>query len=169
MWNKAPAQPSQTHTSQVQPPKITAPIADTSAVAGRKTESDEGRVAAVGRSIVVKGEITGSEDLTVDGQMEGRIDLPEHMLTVGPNASIQADITAKAVTIFGKVTGTVTVKDKIDVRKSGSVEGNVTCARITVQEGAYLCGRMEARGEGRSGYNKAASSSIDAHAMAPVA
>ena len=113
------------------------------------TKSNDGidmRAAQFGRSLYVKGEVTGAEDLTIDGQLEGRIDLPDHVLTVGPNATILADVTAKVVTIFGSVIGTVTAKEKVDIRKSGSVEGSVTCARLAVQEGAILTGKFETQG-----------------------
>ena len=91
----------------------------------KSTEGNETRMAQLGRSVCVKGEITGSEDLTVDGQVDGRIDLPDHVLTVGPNATICADVTAKGVMVFGTVLGTVTAHDRIEIRRSGSVEGNV--------------------------------------------
>ena len=113
-------------------------------------DSNEPKTAQFGRSICVKGEITGSEDLTVDGQVDGRIDLPNHALTVGPNATVCADITAKSVMIFGTILGSVTAHDRIEVRKSGSVEGNVACARLVIQDGAILCGNVETRGERRS-------------------
>jgi cytoskeletal protein CcmA (bactofilin family) len=110
------------------------------------TKSGDGsdvRAAQFGRSLHVKGEVTGSEDLTVDGQLEGRITLTDHALTIGPNATILADVTAKVVTIFGSVIGTITAREKVDIRKGGSVEGNVTCARIAVQDGAILNGKFE--------------------------
>ena len=113
-------------------------------------DSNEPKTAQFGRSICVKGEITGSEDLTVDGQVDGRIDLPNHVLTVGPNATVCADITAKSVMIFGTILGSITAHDRIEVRKSGSVEGNVACARLVIQDGAILCGNVETRGERRS-------------------
>jgi cytoskeletal protein CcmA (bactofilin family) len=113
-------------------------------------DGNEPKTAQFGRSICVKGEITGSEDLTVDGQVDGRIDLPNHVLTVGPNATVCADITAKSVMIFGTILGSITAHDRIEVRKSGSVEGNVACARLVVQDGAILCGSVETRGERRS-------------------
>jgi cytoskeletal protein CcmA (bactofilin family) len=113
-------------------------------------DSNELKTAQFGRSICVKGEITGSEDLTVDGQVDGRIDLPNHVLTVGPNATVCADITAKSVMIFGTILGSVTAHDRIEVRKSGSVEGNVACARLVIQDGAILCGNVETRGERQS-------------------
>ena len=106
-------------------------------------DAKDGRAAAtLGRSVCVKGEIVGSEDLTIDGQVEGKIDLPEHMLTIGPNATILADIVAKSLTVFGSVIGTITAREKVDLRKSGSIEGTVTCGRIAVQEGASLSGKL---------------------------
>ena len=101
------------------------------------------RAAAVGISISVKGDISGAEDLTVDGQVEGRIDLPDHSLTIGPNATVVADINAKDVTVFGTVIGSVTARDKADIRTTASVEGTLTCGRLAVQEGARLTGRIE--------------------------
>jgi cytoskeletal protein CcmA (bactofilin family) len=125
--------------------------ADFSAPGNTKSnDGSEMRAAQFGRSLYVKGEVTGSEDLTIDGQLEGRIDLPDHTLTVGPNATILADVTAKVVTIFGSVIGSINAKEKIDIRKGGSVEGNVTCARLAVQEGATLSGKFETQGAGKA-------------------
>jgi cytoskeletal protein CcmA (bactofilin family) len=117
------------------------------------TKSGDGsdmKAAQFGRSLHVKGDVTGSEDLTIDGQLEGRINLPEHALTVGPNATILADVTAKVVTVFGSVIGTVTAREKIDIRKGGSVEGTVTSGRIAVQDGASLNGKFETKGARQS-------------------
>jgi len=122
-------------------------------------------MAQLGRSVCVKGEITGSEDLTVDGQVDGRILLPEHVLTVGPNATVCADVTAKVVMVFGSVLGTVVAHDKIEIRRSGSVEGNVTCKRLVVQDGAILSGKIETRGERR----RPAAVETPAQVLAPVA
>ena len=111
---------------------------------------DSARVPNFGRSISVKGQVSGSEDLTIDGQVEGRIDMPDHALTVGPNATIVADITVRVATIFGTVVGTITAREKIEVRNAGSVEGQITCARLVVQEGAILNGKVDAKGERKS-------------------
>ena len=111
--------------------------------------SNEPRSIQLGRLIVVRGEIAGSEDLTVDGQVEGSIVLPAHTLTVGPNAMICADITAKVVTIFGTVLGSITAHDRVDVCRGGSVDGNVSCVRLTVQDGAIVNGKIETRGGAR--------------------
>jgi cytoskeletal protein CcmA (bactofilin family) len=103
------------------------------------------RVATIGVSVSIKGEIKGSEDLTIDGQVEGKIDLPDHMLTIGPNATVVADINAKVVTVFGSVIGTVVAREKADVRKTASLEGSLTCGRLAVQEGAKINGKVETR------------------------
>ena len=103
------------------------------------------RVATIGISVSIKGEIKGSEDLTVDGQVEGKIDLPEHTLTIGPNATVVADINAKVVTVFGSVIGSVVAREKADIRKTGSVEGSLTCGRLAVQEGARIHGKIETK------------------------
>ena len=110
-------------------------------------QEDSARGPNFGRSISVKGEVSGSEDLMIDGQVEGRIDLPDHVLTVGPNATIVADITVRVAMIFGTVVGNITAREKIEVRKAGSVEGQITCARLVVQEGAILNGKVDAKGE----------------------
>ena len=110
-------------------------------------QEDSTRGPNLGRSISVKGEVTGSEDLMIDGQVEGRIDLPDHVLTVGPNATIVADITVRVATIFGTVIGNITAREKIEVRKTGSVEGQLICASLLVQEGALLKGKVDAKGE----------------------
>ena len=102
-------------------------------------------VATLGNSVFVKGEITGSEDLTIDGQVEGRIALPEHTLTVGPNATLVADINAKSVIVFGSVVGTITARDKVELRSSASAEGAISCGRVSVQDGAKLNGKVETK------------------------
>jgi cytoskeletal protein CcmA (bactofilin family) len=112
--------------------------------------SSSSKVASLGGSVLVKGEITGSEDLTIDGRVEGRIDLSDHVLTVGPNAKMQANISAKIVIIFGSVDGTITAREKVDVRSSASVQGSITCSRISVQEGATVNGKIETP-KGKSG------------------
>lgn len=103
------------------------------------------RVATIGISVSIKGEIKGSEDLTVDGQVEGKIELPEHTLTIGPNATVVADINAKVVTVFGSVIGTVVAREKADIRKTASVEGSLSCGRLAVQEGARINGKVETK------------------------
>jgi cytoskeletal protein CcmA (bactofilin family) len=105
---------------------------------------DERRVIAwVGKSVIFKGELTSSEDMTIDGRVEGSIEIPNHMLTVGPDADIRADVVADSVTIFGNVTGTITARAKVDIRETGSVEGNIVSPRLSMTDGALLRGRVE--------------------------
>jgi cytoskeletal protein CcmA (bactofilin family) len=135
----------------------------------KSTEGNETRMAQFGRSVTVKGEIKGSEDLTIDGQVDGRIDLPDHILTVGPNATICADVKAKGVMVFGTVLGTLTAHDRIEIRKSGSVEGNVSCGRLIVQDGAILSGKIETKGSRRPAQSRTAATEGTAQVLAPVA
>jgi cytoskeletal protein CcmA (bactofilin family) len=101
------------------------------------------RVATVGRSVVVKGELTASEDVAVDGRAEGRIHLPDYALTIGPNANIQADVVAKMVTVFGSVVGRITAGQTVDIRLGGSVVGDLVCMRLAIQDGAHVCGKVD--------------------------
>jgi cytoskeletal protein CcmA (bactofilin family) len=108
---------------------------------------EKARMATLGASVCIKGEITGSEDLTIDGQVEGKIDLPEHVLTIGPNAMIIADIAVKSLAIFGTVFGNVKARERVDLRNSGSVEGTIVCGRIAMQEGAKFIGKLQTSGQ----------------------
>jgi cytoskeletal protein CcmA (bactofilin family) len=96
-----------------------------------------------GKSVVIKGELSASEDLTLDGQMEGSVTLPDHTLTIGLAANIKASISAKAVVIMGGVTGNVTAGEKVEIRATGSVTGDLTSPRLVVAEGGHLRGRVE--------------------------
>ena len=112
------------------------------AVEPQQGQTRDARTAALGRSVFMKGTLSGSEDLTVDGRIEGRIDLPDCTLVIGPNANINAEIVAKSVLVFGKVAGTITAHDRLDIRTGASVEGKVTCARISIQDGAGFSGQV---------------------------
>ena len=97
----------------------------------------------LGKSVVIKGELSGSEDLTLHGQMEGKISLPEHTLTIGAQADVKADITAKTVVVVGTITGRVSAKDKIDIRSTGRITGDIVSPRLVVAEGGTLRGKVE--------------------------
>jgi cytoskeletal protein CcmA (bactofilin family) len=99
----------------------------------------------LGKSVVIKGELSGSEDLTLYGQMDGSVKLPDHTLTIGPHADIRAEIAAKAVVIMGAVTGNVTAGDKVEIQATGSVTGDIVASRIAIAEGGGLKGRVEMR------------------------
>jgi cytoskeletal protein CcmA (bactofilin family) len=101
--------------------------------------------ATIGRSVVIKGEVSGAEALYIDGRIEGSISMPEHRVTVGRHGSIQANITAKEVVIMGKVTGNVECADRLDIRGEGSLTGDVVSQRISVEDGAVLKGSIQVR------------------------
>jgi cytoskeletal protein CcmA (bactofilin family) len=96
-----------------------------------------------GKSIVIKGDLSASEDLTLYGQMEGSINLPAHTLTIGPHADIKAAIAAKAVVILGAVTGSVSAREKVEIQTRGSVTGDVDAPRLAMHDGGYLCGKVQ--------------------------
>lgn len=97
----------------------------------------------LGKSVVIKGELSGSEDLTLHGQMEGKISLPEHTLTIGAQAEVKADIAAKAVVVVGVVNGRVSARDKIDIRATGVITGDIVSPRLVIAEGGSLRGKVE--------------------------
>jgi cytoskeletal protein CcmA (bactofilin family) len=97
----------------------------------------------LGKSVVIKGELSGSEDLTLHGHMEGKISLPDHTLTVGAQAAVKADIAAKAVVVVGAVTGKVSAKDRIEIRSTGTVTGDIVSPRLIIAEGGNLRGKVE--------------------------
>ena len=101
--------------------------------------------AHIGRSLVVKGEITGSESLFIDGRVEGTVTFPDNRVTVGRNGNVAANIVAKEVVIMGKVHGNVECADRLDIRSEGVLSGDVITHRISVEEGAVLKGGVEVR------------------------
>ena len=103
--------------------------------------------ANIGKSVVIKGELSGSEDLYVDGNVEGKIELRNHRLTVGPNGNFKADVSAKAVVILGKLEGKVNASERVELRKSAVVNGDVVTQRIAIEEGAFLKGKVDVQKE----------------------
>ena len=100
-------------------------------------------VVNIGKSVVIKGELNGSEDLTIEGHVEGKIELREHVLTIGPNGKIKAELFAKSVVVLGEVIGNVSATEKVDIRENGSVEGDITSPRVAIAEGAHFRGSVD--------------------------
>lgn len=98
---------------------------------------------SIGKSVVFKGELSGSEDLIVEGAVEGKIELREHVLTVGAHGKIKAEINAKIVIVLGEVVGNITASEKLDIRNSGSVEGDIVAPVVSIAEGAHLRGSVD--------------------------
>jgi len=114
----------------------------------RKSESlpqkpQQSPAAHLGRTLVVKGELSGGEDLYIEGQLEGTIELPEHSLTIGPHGRVQANVTAKNVILFGNLKGNVRAVDCVEIRKSGSMVGDMVAARVMVENGASIKGSVD--------------------------
>src|SRR5580700_8801109 len=101
--------------------------------------------ATIGRSLFIKGEVSGAEALFIDGRVEGSINFPDNRVTVGRNGNVAANITAKEVVIMGKVQGNVECSDRLDLRSEGVLSGDVVTHRISVEEGAILTGGIEVR------------------------
>ena len=97
----------------------------------------------IGKSVVIKGELNGSEDLTIEGHVEGTIQLRDHVLTIGPNGRIKAQVFAKAVVVLGQVTGNVTASEKVDIRDNGSVDGDIVAPKVAIAEGAHFRGSVD--------------------------
>ncbi len=120
---------------------------------GRTTLSEPNRgtertTVNIGKSVVIKGELNGSEDLTIEGQVEGKIELRQNVLTIGPNGKIKAQVFAKSVIILGEVTGNVTATEKVDIRDNGSVDGDIAAPRVAIAEGAHFRGSIDMQRSG---------------------
>ena len=110
---------------------------------GESARSMERDVVNIGKSVVIKGELNGSEDLTIEGRVEGKIELREHALTIGPNGKIKAQVFAKSVIVLGEVTGNITATDKVNIRENGSVDGDIIAPRVAIAEGAHFRGSID--------------------------
>jgi cytoskeletal protein CcmA (bactofilin family) len=125
--------------------QATAPAAPQQPDTRRQIERD---VVNIGKSVVIKGELNGSEDLTVEGHVEGKIELKDHVLTIGPNGKIKAAVFAKAVIVLGEVNGNVTASEKVDIRDGGSVDGDIISPRVAIAEGAHFRGTVDMQRKG---------------------
>jgi cytoskeletal protein CcmA (bactofilin family) len=143
MWKRdeavrSPAVPTTEAAAAAAPAAAQASRQDS--VAKSQMERD---VVNIGKSVVIKGELNGSEDLTIEGHVEGKIELREHVLTIGPNGKIKAELFAKAVVVLGEVIGNVSATEKVDIRENGSVEGDITAPRVAIAEGAHFRGSVD--------------------------
>jgi cytoskeletal protein CcmA (bactofilin family) len=97
----------------------------------------------IGKSVIIRGGLSGNEDLFIDGDVEGTVTLPESRLTIGPNARVKADVSAREVVIFGHLTGNVQATGRVDLRQSALVQGDILAGRLSIEESAVLTGRVE--------------------------
>jgi cytoskeletal protein CcmA (bactofilin family) len=120
----------------------------------------------IGKSVVIKGELSGSEDLTIEGHCEGRIELRDNVLTIGPNGKIRAEVFAKSVIVLGEVVGNVTASEKVDIRDNGSVDGDIISPRVAIAEGAHFRGSVDMQRAGAK-VNAPAPMKVEARPAAP--
>jgi len=106
--------------------------------------------AHIGQSVLIKGELSGSENLFVDGNVEGRIELPANKLVIGPNGRIKAHIQAREVVVNGKVDGNITASERVELKKTASLSGDIVTSRIIVEEGAFFKGTIDIQRESAS-------------------
>ena len=136
-----PATPATPSFDAGQRPAPTPPVQNASA----------GEQATIGKSLVIKGEVSGSESLYVDGKIEGAINLPGNRVTVGRNGQVAANIMAREVVVLGKVRGNVHASDRVDIRSEGSLTGDVIAASISIEDGAFFKGGIDIRKPGAEG------------------
>ena len=152
MWNRESGSKSE---PMPYPQTSTAPAGQPAPVQG-----EERRVVAwVGKSVVFRGDLISSEDMTIDGRVEGSIEVRSHHLTIGPNASIEADIAARLVTVFGKVSGSLMAEERVEIRQGAMVEADLTCQTLAIQEGAFFCGKVSMTGR-QANADKAATETV---------
>ncbi len=97
----------------------------------------------IGKSVIIKGELSGSEDLTIEGQVEGKIELRQNVLTIGPNGKIKAQVTAKTVVVEGQVQGNISATERVDIRDNGTVDGDLVAPRVAIADGAHFRGAID--------------------------
>ena len=140
MWKPSQSAPSTPHPEPE--PSYPAPAAPVVDHANRVPVSG-GEQATIGKGLFVKGEINGSESLFIDGKVEGSINLPGNRVTVGRNGQVAASIIAREIVILGKVRGNISASDRVDIRAEGALTGDVTAARISIEDGAFFKGGID--------------------------
>jgi cytoskeletal protein CcmA (bactofilin family) len=117
----------------------------TAAEASGRAPASAGDQATIGKGLIIKGEITGTESLFIDGKVEGSINLPGNRVTVGRNGQVTSSIAAREIVILGKVRGNISASDRVDIRAEGALTGDVTAARISIEDGAFFKGGIDIR------------------------
>lgn len=159
MWKQReePAKPTSVPASPAQAPSISVqqspsyaaqtPSYSTTSSGGEQTQKEtrpmHEEMASIGKSIVINGELSGSEDLTIEGRVDGKIELRDHVLTVGSNGRIKAQVSAKSIVVLGHVTGNLAATDKVDIKETGSVEGDIVAPRVAIADGSHFKGSID--------------------------
>src|SRR5450631_1734459 len=159
-----PAVPERPTTSTPSAPAMSA----AEPVAPRPVTTTTADQATIGKSLVIKGEVTGSESLYIDGRVEGSINLAGNRVTVGRNGVVAANINAREIVVLGKVRGNLTASDRVDIRSDGSLTGDVVAARISIEDGAFFKGGIDIRKAGQKPNGEEVKASAEAATAARV-
>lgn len=152
MWNRRKEEEEYTSkpvSAQPTSPELAKEKIPVSTIPGRTSiiephfDSPKGGFAVLGKSVVVKGQIVSREDLTIDGEVEGTVELHEHRLTVGPNGKVTSNVKARELVVIGTVHGNVDITDKIEIRKDAKLVGDIKTARVVIEDGAYFKGNID--------------------------
>ena len=168
MWKRdegvRPAPPPAAPAPAPPPAPVTAASVPEPVSSATSTPTHARDTVNIGKSVIIKGELSGSEDLAIEGQVEGKIELRQNVLTIGANGKIKAQIFAKQVIVLGEVVGNITASEKVDIRDNGSVDGDIASPRVAIAEGAHFRGSIDMQrngetkavpGEGRRGAGRA--------------
>jgi len=149
MWNRRKEEEPAPKPTSV-PPTVSEPVKEgipmsTQPTRPLETRNDTARggAAILGKSVILKGQIYGREDVTIDGEVEGTVELQEHRLTVGPTGKVVATIKAREIVVLGTVQGNIETREKIEIRKDAKVVGDIRTARIVIEDGAYFKGSID--------------------------
>ena len=143
-----PGRPGEPERPATSAPATTSAVSEPAA-APRPVSTSTADQATIGKSLVIKGEVTGSESLYIDGRVEGSINLSGNRVTVGRNGVVSANINAREIVVLGKVRGNLTASDRVDIRSDGSLTGDVVAARISIEDGAFFKGGIDIRKAGQ--------------------
>jgi len=135
-WQKTDEQGSSVPEASPEAPPTAAP-------APKREKTKMEKIVNIGQSVQIKGELTGNEDLTIEGMVDGKILVKDHNLTIGTNGKITAEVHAKTVVVLGQVIGNITADDKVDIASSGSVEGDIRAPRVSIADGARFKGSID--------------------------
>lgn len=160
----APGRPGEPERPSMSTP-VTSATSEAPA-APRAVSASTADQATIGKSLVIKGEVTGSESLYIDGRVEGSINLAGNRVTVGRNGVVSANINAREIVVLGKVRGNLTASDRVDIRSDGSLTGDVVAARISIEDGAFFKGGIDIRKAGQKANGEEVKTSTPAEAVA---
>jgi cytoskeletal protein CcmA (bactofilin family) len=161
----APGRPAEPERP-ASPSPITSTTSETPAAPPRAVSASTADQATIGKSLVIKGEVTGSESLYIDGRVEGSINLAGNRVTVGRNGVVSANINAREIVVLGKVRGNLTASDRVDIRSDGSLTGDVVAARISIEDGAFFKGGIDIRKAGQKANGEEVKAPAQAEAVA---